>query len=247
MKNKIIFKTLMLKGEAGSTIVSMEKTGHVGTADIYTITFNDGSTTEISLENMSAITSVEKTSSTDTEDIYTITCADGSTQTFSVLNHNADIAAMSEVIENVPFITAEEDADMQLPVQTINDETVSLNSTWSSDKISDFGTWKTVNNNLLGEVWCELPSYATAVFVKVNVVFEPSYRNAIPLLIPIINGDTFPNAAEQGWVNMYGTTNDGYMRVITTNDNGTRKIKLLRVYNGTTDVLETTYWSVYCR
>ena len=95
MKNKIIFKTLMLKGEAGSTIVSMEKTGHVGTADIYTITFNDGSTTEISLENMSAITSVEKTSSTDTEDIYTITCADGSTQTFSVLNHNADIAAIN--------------------------------------------------------------------------------------------------------------------------------------------------------
>lgn len=95
MKNKIIFKTLMLKGEAGSTIVSMEKTGHVGTADIYTITFNDGSTTEISLENMSAITSVEKTSSTDTEDIYTITCADGSTQTFSVSNHNADIAALS--------------------------------------------------------------------------------------------------------------------------------------------------------
>ena len=99
MKNKIIFKTLMLKGEAGSTIVSMEKTGHVGTADIYTITFNDGSTTEISLENMSAITSVEKTSSTDTEDIYTITCADGSTQTFSVLNHNADIAAMSDDID----------------------------------------------------------------------------------------------------------------------------------------------------
>ena len=101
MKNKIIFKTLMLKGEAGSTIVSMEKTGHVGTADIYTITFNDGSTTEISLENMSAITSVEKTSSTDTEDIYTITCADGSTQTFSVLNHNADIAAMSDNIDTI--------------------------------------------------------------------------------------------------------------------------------------------------
>ena len=91
----------MLKGEAGSTIVSMEKTGHVGTADIYTITFNDGSTTEISLENMSAITSVEKTSSTDTEDIYTITCADGSTQTFSVLNHNDDIAAMSEDIDTI--------------------------------------------------------------------------------------------------------------------------------------------------
>lgn len=92
----IIFKTLMLKGEAGSTIVSMERTGHSGTTDTYTITFDDGSTTEIQLENMSSIESITLTSQTDTEDTYTATLADGSTQSFSVQNHNADIETMSE-------------------------------------------------------------------------------------------------------------------------------------------------------
>lgn len=144
MKNKIIFKTLMLKGEAGSTIVSMEKTGHVGTADIYTITFNDGSTTEISLENMSAITSVEKTSSTDTEDIYTITCADGSTQTFSVLNHNEDIAAMSsdlsEMADEISAIDARVDGFVTPEMfgakgDGVADDTNAIQSAFDSGKI----------------------------------------------------------------------------------------------------------------
>lgn len=92
----IIFKTLMLKGEAGSTLVSMEKTGHAGTTDTYTITFDDGSTTDIHVENLSSVESIELTSQTETEDTYTATLADGSTQSFSVLNHNADIEAISE-------------------------------------------------------------------------------------------------------------------------------------------------------
>lgn len=92
----IIFKTLMLKGEAGSTIVSMERTGRSGTTDTYTITFDDGSTTDIHIENLSSVESIELTSQTDTEDTYTATLADGSTQSFSVLNHNADIEAISE-------------------------------------------------------------------------------------------------------------------------------------------------------
>lgn len=92
----IIFKTLMLKGEAGPTIVSMERTGHSGTTDTYTITFDDGSTTDIQIENLSSVESIELTSQTDTEDTYTATLADGSTQSFSVLNHNADIEAISE-------------------------------------------------------------------------------------------------------------------------------------------------------
>lgn len=92
----IIFKTLMLKGEAGSTIVSMERTGHSGTTDTYTITFDDGSTTDIQIENLSSVESIELTSQTDTEDTYTATLADGSTQSFSVLNHNADIDSISE-------------------------------------------------------------------------------------------------------------------------------------------------------
>lgn len=96
MIKDIIFRTVMLKGEAGSTIVSMEKTGHSGSTDIYTITFDDGSTTEIRMENMSSIESIEKTGQTGTEDTYTVTLADGSTQSFSVLNHNDDYQTMSE-------------------------------------------------------------------------------------------------------------------------------------------------------
>jgi len=92
----IIFKTLMLKGEAGSTIVSMEKTGHAGTIDTYTITYDDGSTTDIYITNLSSVDAVELTSQTDTEDTYTVTLSDGSTQSFSVKNHNADIEAISE-------------------------------------------------------------------------------------------------------------------------------------------------------
>lgn len=92
----IIFKTLMLKGEAGSTIVSMEKTGQSGSSYIYTITFNDGSTTEVELQNFAGVESIELTSQTDTEDTYTVTLVDGTEQSFSVLNHNADIEAISE-------------------------------------------------------------------------------------------------------------------------------------------------------
>lgn len=92
----IIFKTLMLKGEAGSTIVSMEKTGQSGSSYIYTITFNDGSTTEVELQNFAGVESIELTSQTDTKDTYTVTLVDGTEQSFSVLNHNADIEAISE-------------------------------------------------------------------------------------------------------------------------------------------------------
>lgn len=143
MKNKIIFKTLMLQGKAGSTIVSMEKTGHVGTADIYTITFNDGSTTEISLENMSAITSVEKTSSTDTEDIYTITCADGSTQTFSVLNHNADIAALSASVSADLSDMADEIDTIDARVDNLVTDVAGAETTtlWSGSMSVDGGTY----------------------------------------------------------------------------------------------------------
>ena len=124
----IIFKTLMLKGEAGSTLVSMEKTGHAGTTDTYTITFDDGSTTEIYLENMSSVESIELTSQTDTEDTYTATLADGSTQSFSVLNHNADIEAISEELAAGLASIAADLADQAALLSARMDEFTSLPS-----------------------------------------------------------------------------------------------------------------------
>lgn len=184
MKNKIIFKTLMLKGEAGSTIVSMEKTGHVGTADIYTITFNDGSTTEISLENMSAITSVEKTSSTDTEDIYTITCADGSTQTFSVLNHNADIAAMSDDIDTI-------DARVDNFINSVVPNTVETLWTGSIKDVGDSATLSKAVSNfdyidlyLLGSAdskYIRVPATQTAVDIQQQNLSDDASSNFLRL------------------------------------------------------------------
>ena len=184
MKNKIIFKTLMLKGEAGSTIVSMEKTGHVGTADIYTITFNDGSTTEISLENMSAITSVEKTSSTDTEDIYTITCADGSTQTFSVLNHNADFAAMSEDIDTI-------DARVDNFINSVVPNTVETLWTGSIQHVGDSATLSKAVSNfdyidlyLLGSAdskYIRVPATQTAVEIQQQNLSDDASSNFLRL------------------------------------------------------------------
>ena len=52
--NKILFKTLMLKGERGdqgTSIVSIEKTQTIGLVDYYTITMNDGSTYEFTVQN----------------------------------------------------------------------------------------------------------------------------------------------------------------------------------------------------
>ena len=184
MKNKIIFKTLMLKGEAGSTIVSMEKTGHVGTADIYTITFNDGSTTEISLENMSAITSVEMTSSTDTEDIYTITCADGSTQTFSVLNHNADIAAMSDDIDTI-------DARVDNFINSVVPNTVETLWTGSIKDVGDSATLSKAVSNfdyidlyLLGSAdskYIRVPATQAAVDIQQQNLSDDASSNFLRL------------------------------------------------------------------
>lgn len=87
----IVFKTIMLKGEAGSSISSVEKTGSVGNVDIYTIHFNDD-TPDFTFEvtNGYSIISIEKTSTLGNIDTYTVTLDNGETYTFDV--HNANVA-----------------------------------------------------------------------------------------------------------------------------------------------------------
>lgn len=82
----LFFKTLMLKGEAGGTIRSIEKTSTSGLVDTYTITLDDGSTQTFEVTNGNSIVSVEKTSTSGYTDTYTITYEDGSTSTFEVTN-----------------------------------------------------------------------------------------------------------------------------------------------------------------
>lgn len=82
----IIMKTIMVKGEAGGTIASIEKTSSVGVVDTYTITLNDGTTTTFEVTNGSNIASIEKTATAGLIDTYTVTLTNGDTSTFEVKN-----------------------------------------------------------------------------------------------------------------------------------------------------------------
>ena len=81
-------KVMLLKGEGGSGIESVEKTGTSGLVDTYTITFTDGRKTTFTVTNGRGIVSIEKTASVGLVDTYTITFNDGTTTTFEVHNGN---------------------------------------------------------------------------------------------------------------------------------------------------------------
>lgn len=83
-------KVTMLKGEKGSNIATITKTGTSGLVDTYTVTLTDGHTTTFEVTNGSSIESIEKTATVGLVDIYTITLTNGETSTFEVTNGNAE-------------------------------------------------------------------------------------------------------------------------------------------------------------
>lgn len=79
-------KIIMLKGEKGTNIASVVKTGTAGLVDTYTITLTDGSSSTFTVTNGSSIESIEKTSTVGLVDTYTVTLTNGDTSTFTVTN-----------------------------------------------------------------------------------------------------------------------------------------------------------------
>ena len=79
-------KVTMLKGEKGSNIATITKTGTSGLVDTYTVTLTDGSTTTFEVKNGKTIVSVVKTRTSGLVDTYTITYNDNTTSTFTVTN-----------------------------------------------------------------------------------------------------------------------------------------------------------------
>lgn len=79
-------KVTMLKGEKGSSIATITKTGTSGLVDTYTVTLTDGSTTTFEVKNGKTIVSVVKTGTSGLVDTYTITYNDNTTSTFTVTN-----------------------------------------------------------------------------------------------------------------------------------------------------------------
>ena len=86
IKNNLIFKTLLLKGMDGATVVSMEKTSTEGLVDTYTITYSDGTTEAFTVTNGRGISRIDKTDTNVLTDTYTITYNDGTTSTYTVNN-----------------------------------------------------------------------------------------------------------------------------------------------------------------
>ena len=79
-------KVVMLKGEGGDTIKSIDKTTTQGLVDIYTITLESGNKTTFNVNNGNGIKTIEKTSTSGLIDTYTITFDNGETTTFTVTN-----------------------------------------------------------------------------------------------------------------------------------------------------------------
>ena len=79
-------KVVMLKGEGGDTIKSIDKTTTQGLVDIYTITLESGNKTTFNVTNGNGIKTIEKTSTSGLIDTYTITFDNGETTTFNVTN-----------------------------------------------------------------------------------------------------------------------------------------------------------------
>lgn len=85
----LVFKTVMLKGEGGTSIDRIEKTSSSGVVDTYTIYFDDDKepyTFEVT--NGYSIISIEKTATLGNIDTYTVTLDNGDTYNFDVTNSN---------------------------------------------------------------------------------------------------------------------------------------------------------------
>ena len=140
MNNNIFFKTLLLKGEAGQSIGSIEKTATSGVVDTYTITLTDGTTTSFNVTNGTSIANIALTSSSGLVDTYTITLTDGTTTTFNVTNGEDFTVPADGIIfydgEGVPDGYEESNPPVGQGAE-IDDTTASLSTTYSSEKIEE--------------------------------------------------------------------------------------------------------------
>ena len=138
--NKLLFKTILLKGEDGSSIKSIEKTNTVGLVDTYTITLDNGDTTTFNVTNGASIESIELTSSDNYVDTYTVNLTDGTTTSFNVTNGQAYTIPKDSVVYYEGNDTPEGYVDTNPPSGSgdfaqIDDTAPSSSKVYSSGKI----------------------------------------------------------------------------------------------------------------
>ena len=134
-------KVMLIKGESGSSIASIEKTGTSELVDTYTVTLTDGTKTTFTVTNGKGIASINKTGTEGLIDTYTITFNDDTTATFTVTNGKSIVnIAKTDTTGSVDTYTI-----------TYNDNTTSTFQVTNSN-LSD--VWTVMNKmgakNLLG-------------------------------------------------------------------------------------------------
>lgn len=139
--NNLLFKTILLKGEDGSSIKSIEKTNTVGLVDTYTITLDNGDTTTFDVTNGASIESIELTSSDNYVDTYTVNLTDGTTTSFNVTNGQAYTIPKDSVVYYEGNDTPEGYVDTNPPSGSgdfaqIDDTAPSSSKVYSSNKIN---------------------------------------------------------------------------------------------------------------
>ena len=105
---KLNTKIVMLEGEQGTNIKSVEKSASDGLTDTYTITLTDGSKSSFNVTNGKGISSISKTGSIGLDDIYTITYNDETTSTFTVQNgENVAYSIQNQIVPTASIERAE--------------------------------------------------------------------------------------------------------------------------------------------
>ena len=141
--NEILFKTILLKGEAGDSITSIEKTSTSGIVDTYTITLTNGETSTFEVTNGSSIASIEKTATVGIVDTYTITLTNGETSTFEVTNGSSSSATEVSYSNTTSGLTSE-------TVQGAIDEVVGITENIQEDITNAEGEIEQIKSDLSG-------------------------------------------------------------------------------------------------
>lgn len=161
-------RAIMVKGEKGDGVATIEKTSTAGLIDTYTITTTDGKVTTFTVQNGNGIASIEKTASVGLTDTYTINFTDGSSTTFNVTNGEMT----KETTINVYDTVAEMKAD-----ETIRENTTCR--TLGYYKINDGGgsTYQILNDYTLTDDGGSVISLNNNLFAKLiidNEILNPN-------------------------------------------------------------------------